>query len=228
VDWKPLLWQSTFFLGIEHGFRFATEPGTRREIRGKFFPEYWGAIRGLGGWRDSDPFLVNYIGHPMQGAVTGHLFSANSRSGRLQEFALTRAYWGSRLRAMAWSAAYSTQFELGPLSEASLGNLGSSAVPGAMGWVDLVVTPAAGLGVQTIEDFLDRFAVRPLEERIGWAPAIVGLRGVLNPARSFSNAMRLKVPWHRDSRPGFRHIRAQQRASREQRRVLEQTVTSPN
>jgi hypothetical protein len=206
VNWRGLLLQSGLFLGIEHGFRFATEPGTRAEIKGRFFHDWGGAIRGLGGWRDSDPFLVNYIGHPLQGAVTGHIFTQNYRPGRMTEFGFNRQYWSSRLKAMAWSTAYSVQFELGPVSEASLGNVGSAALPGTMGYVDLIVTPTAGMGVQVLEDALDHFVVRPLEKRFSWQPAVIAMRGILNPARSFANALRWKVPWHRDTRPGVRSL----------------------
>jgi len=202
LDWNGLLWQSGFFLAVEHAFRFGTEPATRDQLKGKFFDDWGQAIRGLGGWRDSDPFLVNYVGHPMQGAVTGHIFIHNYKPGKSIEFENSARYWKSRLKAMAWSAAYSTQFELGPVSEASLGNLGSRAVPGTMGYVDLVVTPLAGFGVQVTEDVIDRHIIRRLENKIRWGPAVIAFRGVLNPARSFANCMRLKVPWARDTRPG--------------------------
>jgi len=206
TDWKSILWQSSAFLAIEHGFRFATEPGTREQFGGPFFRGYGNAVKGLKGWGDTDPFIVNYIGHPMQGAVTSYIYTNNNQTGKMAEFGANRAYWSSRLKAMAYSAAYSAQFEIGPLSEASLGNVGSSAVPGTMGWVDLVVTPTAGMGWQVTEDLLDRYLIRMLERKVRWGPAVVAFRGVLNPARSFSNALRMRVPWHRDTRPGWREI----------------------
>lgn len=206
TDWKPILLQSGFFLGVQHAFRFGTEEGTRELIGGPFFKDWGDSLRGLHGWGDTDPFMVNYIGHPMQGAVTSYIFTNNHRSGKAAEFGMNSAYWTSRLKAMGYSAAYSAQFELGPLSEASLGNVGSTSVRGTMGWVDLVVTPTAGLGWQVTEDILDRYVVKNLERKIRWAPAVIVMRGFLNPARSFSNAMRLKVPWHRDTRGGFREI----------------------
>ncbi|HRJ22038.1 MAG TPA: hypothetical protein PLF84_23545 [Bryobacteraceae bacterium] len=209
TDWNSILWQSSAFLALEHGFRFATEPGTREHLRGPFFRDYGNALKGLKGWGDTDPFLVNYIGHPMQGAVTSYIYTNNNKTGKMAEFGANRAYWNSRLKAMAYSAAYSAQFELGPIGEASLGNVGSSSVPGTMGWVDLVVTPAGGLGWQVTEDALDRYVIRTLENKLRWGPAIVALRGVLNPSRSFTNVLRLRVPWHRDTRPGWREITRQ-------------------
>lgn len=206
TDWKSIFWQSGAFLAIEHGFRFATEPGTREQFGGSFFKDYGNAVKGLGGWGDTDPFIVNYIGHPMQGAVTSYIYTNNNQTGKTAEFGANRAYWSSRLKAMAFSAAYSTQFEIGPIGEASLGNVGSSAVPGTMGWVDLVVTPTAGMGWQVTEDMLDRYVIRTLEKKIRWGPAIIAFRGILNPSRSFTNALRMRVPWHRDTRPGWREL----------------------
>lgn len=203
TDWGPVLWQSGFFLATQHAFRFATEPGTRELFGGPFFQDWGDSIRGLHGWGDKDPFIVNYIGHPMQGAVTSYVFTNNHRTGKKAVFGMNRDYWITRTKAMAYSAAYSAQFELGPLSEASLGNVGSRSVRGTMGWVDLVVTPTAGMGWQVVEDALDRYVIEKFENKVRWAPAQLIVRGFLNPARSFSNVMRLKVPWARDTRPGI-------------------------
>lgn len=202
VDWGPLLRQSAFFLGIQHGFRFATEPGTRSALKGPFVKGYFESLKGLRGWSDGDDFLTNYIGHPMQGSVAGFLYVANDRRARRLEFGNNRAYWNSRLKAMAYNAAYSVQFELGPVSEATLGNLGSSESPGTMGAVDLVMTPIGGATWQVTEDVVDRYVVRWLEDRIRPRIGKIIVRGTLNPARAFTNMLRFQVPWHRDSRPG--------------------------
>ncbi len=197
--WGPALIQSGVFLGIQHSFRLATEPGTREELRGPFLRDYFRSIRDLGGWGDGDPFIVNYVGHPMMGAVTGFIQIQNDARGRVAAFG-TEEYWHSRLRAMAWSAAYSLQFELGPLSEASIGNVGKQS--GTMGMVDMVTTPVAGVGLITLEDVLDRYVVRKVEARTENRVIRVLVRSVLNPDRSFANVLRFKYPWHRDNRPG--------------------------
>ena len=57
-----------------------------------------------------------------------------------------------------WAAAYSLQFEFGPLSEASVGNVGMH--PETTGWVDRVVTPVGAFGLIVAEDALDRWFVR--------------------------------------------------------------------
>ena len=55
----------------------------------------------------------------------------------------------SRLRAMAFSAVWSTLWTLGPASESSLGNVQLHASPGV---IDLTVTPTLGLGWAIGED----------------------------------------------------------------------------
>ena len=54
-------------------------------------------------------------------------------------------YWKSRLRATAFSWVYSTLFEIGPISEASLGNV-QREYP-EVGFVDHVWTPVLRVGL---------------------------------------------------------------------------------
>lgn len=192
--------ESALFLGIQHGFRLATEPGTRTDLKGPFWRDYGRSLKGLNGWGDGDPFIVNYVGHPFAGAVAGYIQVQNDPQYRRAEFGSSSLYWRSRLRAMGFAALYSTQFELGPASEASIGNVGLQ--PGTAGWCDLVTTPAGGFGIMLAEDALDRYLVRPLERRTQSPVLRLILRGVLNPNRAFANTLRFKRPWHRDNRGG--------------------------
>jgi hypothetical protein len=200
VDWTGLAWQSSLFLGVEHAFRLATEPGTREGLKGPFFSGWWRSAGNLHGWSDGDPFYVNYVGHPMQGAVTGFIWSHNDRDFQGAEFGRNSYYWKSRLRAAAFSWAYSTMFEIGPLSEASIGKV-QSVYP-QQGFVDHVITPVVGTGWMITEDALDKYVIQRFEERVQSPVLRILVRGALNPSRSFANAMRLKVPWARDDRPG--------------------------
>ena len=200
-QWRPALQQAGLFLGIQHSFRFATEPATRANRKGPFWRDYVNSAASLRGWKDGDPPLVNYVGHPMMGAVTGYIQVQNDPRGRTKVFSFQRDYWQSRLKATAFSTAYSVQFELGPISESSLGNVGIDGK--GHGAVDLVVTPVLGLAWQVTEDALDRFLVEKLERRVQNRVLRLALRSGLNPSRSFANVLRLKVPWHRDTRePG--------------------------
>jgi len=199
-QWVPALKQAGFFLGIMHAWRLATEPGTRQELRGPFLRDYVASIKGLHGWGDGDPFIVNYVGHPFQGAVAGYIQIQNDPRYRRLEFSGSRPYWTSRLRAAAFAAISSTQFELGPVSEASLGNVGKNRV--GAGTVDLVMTPVGGFAVMLAEDLLDRFLVRRVERWTSQPFWRALARGALNPNRAFANLMRFRIIWHRDSRPG--------------------------
>jgi hypothetical protein len=203
VDWKGVILQSGFFLSIEQGWRL-NQPTTRDALKGPFFHDWFESVKATHGWGDADNFLTNYIGHPMEGAVTHHIFVQNDPRGRSLPFSMNSPYWKSRLKGTAWTAFYSTQFELGPISEASIGNVGYHG--GSLsGWVDLIITPIAGLGWQVGEDALDKYLVMRIESWTENRLALTLARGFLNPTRSFANMMRLRVPWHRDSRPGIWH-----------------------
>jgi hypothetical protein len=202
IDWSSVYMQSAFFLSIEQGFRLGTQPGTREALKGPFFDDWFTSVKAIKGWGDADDFLANYIGHPMQGSVTGYILVQNDPDGRYLTFDWSSAYWSSRFKAAAWSAFYSTQFEIGPFSEASIGNVGYPGLSFS-GAVDLVMTPLGGLGWQVGEDALDKYLIVKIE---GWTEnrLIRTLaRGFLNPTRSFANMMRLRVPWNRDTRPGI-------------------------
>ena len=202
VRWGGVLSQSMLFLSVEQGYRLGTQPGTREALKGPFFEDWFESVKATHGWDDGDDFLANYIGHPMQGSVTAFIFAQNDPKGIRQEFAWTSGYWNSRLKATAWSAVYSTQFELGIFSEASIGNVGHFG-KSESGYVDLVMTPLAGLGWQVGEDALDKYLIQRIESWTRNRVVLILARGFLNPTRSFANVMRIKVPWHRDTRPGI-------------------------
>jgi hypothetical protein len=136
----------------------------------------------------------------MQGAVASFIQIQNDPKGKQLDFGNNSEYWHSRLKAFAWSAAYSTQFEVGPISEASIGHVGK--IPGTAGAVDLVITPTAGVGLSVLEDIVDRYIIRKMEGDTSSRVRKVLLRAMLNPNRAFANVLRWKVPWHRDTRPG--------------------------
>ena len=208
IAWENVLKQSLYFLSIEHAFRFATERGTRAELKGPFFADWFTSVRNMRGWRDGDPFLVNYIGHPLQGTVSGYILIQNDPNGAKKNFTDGASYWKSRFKAFGWNLAYSTQFEIGPLSESSLGNVGrlptgTSRHPQA--WVDMVITPTVGTAWLIGEDALDYFLIRRLETRISNPAGRMFVRSFFNPGRSFANVMRGRWFWHRDDRPGVSH-----------------------
>lgn len=202
-NWKPALTQAAMFLGIQHGFRFL-EIRTREELDGPFLRDWKESVMGLRGWDDGGKIFTNYIAHPLQGSVTGRIFVNNSPKSQMTEFSRSKAYWMSRMKAMVWSAVWSTQFELGPISEASLGNVGQKPTSNGkskMSYSDLVITPVAGTGMLIAEDAIDKFILRNcLERMIDDRLAIKILRTVLTPMTSVANMLRFRLPWYRDDR----------------------------
>ena len=183
---------------IEHVFRIAFQEKTRRELDGPFWPDYRRSLRVPRKWEDSDDWWVNYIGHPIHGAAAGYIW-LDHEPGAPPEISLSRHYWATRGRAGAWAALYSLQFEFGPLSEASIGNVGMN--PETTGWVDHVVTPVGAFGLIVAEDALDRFLVKWAERHTRNRVWRASLRLIFNPGRTLSNAARGRLPWYREGRP---------------------------
>jgi hypothetical protein len=199
VDWSSLFRESLQFLSIEHAFRSATEYDTRN-AKGAFFQQYANSVGNLHGWADGDEFYVNYVGHPMQGSTAGYLWAQNDRQYRSVEFGKDPRYWKGRFRSAAFTWAYSTQFEIGAISEASIGYIQASFPQ--QGFVDQVVTPVLGTAWMIGEDSVDKYVIKWFEAKTRNRYARMMLRGTLNPTRSMANMMAGKAPWHRYDRLG--------------------------
>ena len=217
--WKGLLLQSFAFLMLEHGPRVLTADDRDRHLllNKPFWSDYWASLGqfNMRRWNDGDSFAVNYVGHPMQGAISGYLEVQNDPRGRGLEFSRDRRYWNSRYRAFLWSVAYSTQFEIGPISETSIFNQGGYTYPlgcdgkGAAceahakytnntGWVDFIITPVVGSLLLIGEDAVDRYVSDPLVHEHPYGFGYKVLRSSLNPSRSLANMLRGRYPWYRD------------------------------
>lgn len=193
--WEPAVKQSLLFLSLQHGYAM-TQPKTRDALHGPFFKDYARSVKSLHGWADGGRFFTNYVAHPLQGSMTGFIQIQNDPVGARQRFGASGAYWRSRLKAVAWTAAWSTQFEIGPVSQASIGNVGEH---GKQTYVDLVMTPVGGLALLVIEDALDKYLVERIERRHNSYYLKITSRMLLNPTRSVANLLRFKKPWHRDA-----------------------------
>lgn len=193
-QWSPAIKESVLFLGVQQGYAI-TQPKTRRDLQGPFFGDYVRSVRSLHGWEDGGRFFTNYVAHPLQGSLLGFIQIQNDPKGITQRVGKSQAYWRSRLKALAWSAAWSTQFEIGPISQASIGNVG---LHGKQTYIDLVITPIAGLGLLVVEDALDKYLVQRIERSSGSFYLKIASRVLLNPTRSVANLIRFKKPWHRD------------------------------
>jgi hypothetical protein len=132
-NWKQASVDSFQFLMMQNGARFAIQDKTRDALTGPFMKDYFDSLRARPrGFWDEDSIGTNLILHPIQGSATYHIARTNGATR-------TQAFW--------WGVAYSTHFELGPLGEAGIGNVGISPV-------DLLVTPSAGFLLGTTEEWL--------------------------------------------------------------------------
>jgi hypothetical protein len=185
-------------LSMQHGLRIALQEKTRRELGGPFLKDYSSSLRMPRTWGDGDGWLVNYVGHPSQGAASGWIWIHNDPGAEGHELGRSRRYWTSRARALAWSAAYSTQFEIGPYSEASIGNVGLD--PKTVGWTDYVTTPLGGVAMIIAEDAIDQHLVSRLERKTRNRTLRAVYRSLLTPNRSMANLASGRWPWHRAAR----------------------------
>ncbi|MDP9147611.1 MAG: hypothetical protein M3N22_08110, partial [Acidobacteriota bacterium] len=199
-QWSSALRQGFLFTGGMHAFRLATESATRDALNGPWWRNYEHSLGEIRGWDDGDTFLTSYIAHPFEGAVFGYIAQQNDPKYSSVMWGDGRRYWIARLRTLAFSAAMSTQWTLGPVSEASIGNVQLRDSPG---FVDLVGTPTLGTILMIAEDVADRYLVAPLENRTANEPILALSRCFLTPTHAFANLLRFKYPWHRDGRRGI-------------------------
>ena len=217
--WKGLLLQSLEFNLIESGFRLATDDSMRYQIAHKpYWHDYVASVKqfNMRRWNDGDSFIVNYVGHPLQGAVGAYIEIQNSEwQSRLRWN--EPGYWRSRALAFLWTTAFSTNSEIGPFGEAGIGNEGgftyglkcmshcdsTNFKPGDKytnntGWVDFIITPTVGMLWVFAEDYIDKDIVPLIPGAANHPTEAKILRGSLNPSRTFANMLRGRKPWYRD------------------------------
>ena len=217
--WKGLLLQSLGFIAVENTFRLMTDQTFRQLTADKpYWHDYIASLQqwNMRRWSDGDDFLVDDIGHPMQGGVSSFIEIQNDPRARMLQISSSPAYWKSRFMGMMWATVYSTQQKIGPLGEAALGSDGGETyVPGCKypcpsykpgvtkytnntGWTDFIMTPVVGTLWVLMEDSIDRFINDPVQNAHPTALFPKIMRGGLNPCRTMANALRLKTPWYRD------------------------------
>src|SRR2546430_4713236 len=189
--------ESGLFIVLMNGKRAALEPWTQAAMKGPFFKDYWRSIKGSlkWKWKDGDDFFVNYVRHPAEGATFAFIIRQNDpNSIDPTSCGFSKEYFKQTLKTVIFSAIGSTLFEIGPISEASIGNVGYLKQSGL---VDFVVTPTVGVAFMIGEDLLDDYVIKNLERKIHNKIFLATMRVVLNPTRSFANALAFKKPWYR-------------------------------
>jgi hypothetical protein len=192
------------------------------------------------GWSAGENPLYNYVGHPIQGAMTSYIEIQNNPSDPDLEFANTDQYWRSRLIATVWNAVYSTQWSLGPLSEMTVEKYGTKARPAwnsngtwpcttnhcysGVGKVNLVMTPVGGLGWVLGEDWLDKNVARRVEAASDNRLLIDTVRCSLNPIRGGANILHGREPWYRARDYGPTNLTSEHRYTKARANALARTT----
>jgi Lipid A 3-O-deacylase (PagL) len=175
--------------------------------------EWWNRyVNSVEGWRwdvwsDDNPFMDDYVGHPIMGSITNYLWIQNDPKSMTLEQSNTWPYWRRMLRALGFSTFYSFQWKFGPFGEAGIGHNGDhyfsdekgKVTTNETGWVELVTTPAGGFGWTLAEDALDKHVVRRLEAKSRNPFALTAYQ-LMTPSRATANFLRFRPPWYRDSR----------------------------
>jgi hypothetical protein len=208
VSWSRVLGESFIFLAAQHGGNIAMDSDTRNQLtHGDFWAKYEYCVKHYrwSRWKDDDPFGVDYIGHPMMGAVTSSIYEQNDPKQRALMYENSRRYWMGRLRAMAYSAAYSAQWKIGPASEASVGNTGinyyirarDGVYTNETGMQDFFFTPIGGLAWNVGEDAIDRYILSHVRHgtRNKW---LLLASSLSTPGKSAANVARFRAPYYRD------------------------------
>lgn len=207
--WRQLIITSSIFNAFQNAGNLYTGYWYRYETTtGAWFQRWFNSDLGWkwGQWNDGNPFLDDYVGHPMMGAITGFMWIQNDPKGMAVDFGNNREYWHSRLVSMVYSAAYSFEWKFGPFGEAGVGHNGDHAtdvvhgvVQNDTGDVELITTPVGGFGWTIAEDILDKYVVQRIEEKPR-GPFPLLLMSFLTPARATANIFRFRPPWYRDGR----------------------------
>lgn len=200
VQWRIAIQESLLYTGVMHTFNLWTEAGTRDALYGPWLKDYLDSVGELRGWSDSDRFMAPYVGHTIEGSVFGYIERQNDPRYRRVQWGDGREYYMSLLHSLAYAAVWHTQWKIGPISEASIGNVMLHASPG---FITLADTPVMGVVDMMGEDAADRYLITGLENRTTNRVLIILARSFLNPGRSFANVMAFHLPWRRDNRLGL-------------------------
>jgi hypothetical protein len=213
IQWRSLILQELLLVGVQHGFRLATEAKTRRELDGPVFADWAKIIANTqwNRWSDGDKWFTSNIAHPANGAVVAWIYRQNDTRARyLEQDFHNPAYRNTLLRAFAVATVAAVLWKIGPLSEATIGHVGLYPTVNKWGLPirdgnrsglnDYVLNEAVGIPLMIGEDWLDKHVTRPLEGHIYSRAPIDAIRIFTSPTRSFASLMALKKPWFRENR----------------------------
>jgi hypothetical protein len=236
VHVRQLVISSAVFNAFQNAGNLYTGYWYRYETtHGKWWDRYVASVQGWRWdvWNDNNPFLDQYVGHPMMGSITNYLWIQNDPKSMTLEQSNTWPYWRRMLRALGFSTFYSFEWKMGPFGEAGIGHNGDHyfadekgrVTTNETGWVELVTTPAGGFGWTLAEDALDKHLVRRLEAK-SRNPFVLTVDQFLTPSRGTANILRFRPPWYRDSRTVKAHSFFSQPPGPEDEELESETATT--
>ncbi|UWZ84848.1 acyloxyacyl hydrolase [Occallatibacter riparius] len=207
IHWHQLIIEASIYNAFQDMGNLYTGYWYRWETtHGKWWDRYVDSVQRWrwDHWGDDNPVLDDYVGHSMMGSITNYMWIQNDPKGMTVEQANDWIYWRSRLRALAFSTAFSFWWKMGPTGEAGIGHNGDHYFPdkgvitNETGWVELVTTPLGGLGWTIGEDALDKHLFRKIAAK-PHRPVTLLLASFLTPSRATANIFRFRPPWYRDA-----------------------------
>ena len=208
VHWRQLIITSALFNAFQNGGNLYTGYWYRYETTtGPWFQRWFNSDIGWHWerWDDGNPYMDQYVGHPMMGAITNYIWIQNDPKGATVEIG-DPGYWRSRWRALIFTTAYHFEWKFGPFGEAGVGHNGdhttdfkNGVLGNDTGDVELVTTPVGGMLWTMAEDVVDKHVVKKLEERPRH-PVTLLLISFLTPSKATANILRFRPPWYRDGR----------------------------
>ena len=129
IHWGPLVGEELLYISVKNVFRLYQNK-TRSDVGGPFLDD-WGYILrhiNIDQWSDGGKWFTNDVGHPLDGSISAFIYRRNddnTRSLRLDFH--NREYRKGILKAFLIAALVSTESEIGPLSEATIGHVGLKA-----------------------------------------------------------------------------------------------------
>jgi hypothetical protein len=127
VHVRQLVISSVIFNAFQNAGNLYTGYWYRYETtHGKWWDRYVASVQGWRWdvWNDNNPFLDQYVGHPMMGSITNYLWIQNDPKSMTLEQSNTWPYWRRMLRALGFSTFYSFEWKMGPFGEAGIGHNG--------------------------------------------------------------------------------------------------------
>jgi hypothetical protein len=126
IHWASLIGEELLYISVKNAYRMS-QSKTRDSLGGPFFNDWGYILRNIdiGQWSDGGKWFTNDVGHPLDGSIAAFIYRRNDDNTRNLRFDLhNHEYRKGILKAFLVAAVVSTESEIGPLSEATVGHVG--------------------------------------------------------------------------------------------------------